>query len=186
MCNRIRRYMGYVDGDFPIGGPTGRMVEVDKTYIGGHDKIGEDDKTIVLGMVERGGDVVTRIVADRRETTVVPEVLRWVKPGSRITTDTGRTFYNLYREDFEHFKVNHAGKQWVDGDAHTNSIEGFWANIKRGINGTYISVSEKWLQTYLWEFEFRHNLRNSPELMFDLLLHAFPGPVLKPLLKEAG
>lgn len=78
MCNRIRRYMGYVDGDFPVGGPTGKMVEVDKTHIGGYDKMGEDDKAIVLGMVERGGDVVTRIVADRRATTVVPEILRWV------------------------------------------------------------------------------------------------------------
>jgi transposase len=58
MCNLIRKYMGYVDGDAPIGGP-GKTVEADETFIGGKDEIGHDDKAIVLGMVERGGDVVT-------------------------------------------------------------------------------------------------------------------------------
>lgn len=64
--------------------------------------------------------------------------------------------------------------EWIRGDVHTNSIEGFWANVKRGIKGTYVHVSKKHLQTYLREFEYRHNLRRQPALMFELLLRAFP------------
>lgn len=190
MCHEIRKYMGKVDGDFPLGG-TGAdagIVEVDKAFIGGHDKKGHDDKAIVLGMVERGGDVISRVVADKRETTVVPEVLEWVKPGSRIASDEGKTFQNLSEEGYRHGTINHKKKQWVKGDIHTNTIEAFWGNIKRGISGTYISVSKRHLQKYLWEFEFRHNLRKSPELMMLLLLQAFPSPVDRhePSDQEAG
>jgi transposase len=64
----------------------------------------------------------------------------------------------------------------VRGDIRTNTIETFWAILKRGINGTHIWVSPKHLQKYLWEFEFRYNLRRQPRLMFDLLLLAFPRP----------
>ena len=66
MCNLIRKYMGYVDGDYPIGGP-GKTVEIDETFIGGKDKIGHDDKAVVFGMVERNGDVLTRHVADANQ-----------------------------------------------------------------------------------------------------------------------
>ena len=62
------------------------------------------------------------------------------------------------------------------GAVHTNTIEAFWAALKRGINGTHIWVSSKHLQKSLWEFEFRHNLRREPHLMFDLLLVAFSRP----------
>jgi transposase len=154
MCNLIRKYMGYVDGDAPIGGP-GKVVEADETFIGGvdHEARGEaDDKAIVLGMVERGGDVVTRLY-----------------------TDEGTAFKLLTEKyGYEHEMVDHSAKEYVRGDVHTNSIEGFWANVKRGINGTYVHVSKKWLQSYLREFEYRHNLRQQPGVMFDLLLAAFP------------
>jgi transposase len=74
MCNLIRKYMGYVDGDFPIGGP-GKTVEADETFIGGRDLEGKpDDKGIVLGMVERGGDVVTRRVVARTKYHIVPHI----------------------------------------------------------------------------------------------------------------
>ena len=75
---------------------------------------------------------------------------------------------------FQHERVDHSKKEYVRGDVHTNSIEGFWAALKRGINGTYVWVSAKHLQKYLWEFEFRHSLRREPWLMFQLLLEAFP------------
>src|SRR5690349_4201272 len=64
MCHLIRLYMGYVDGDYPMGGP-GKTVEADETFVGGRDKKGKDDKAIVMGMIERGGDVVTRVVHAR-------------------------------------------------------------------------------------------------------------------------
>lgn len=75
---------------------------------------------------------------------------------------------------FEHAAFDHSAKEYVRGDVHTNSIEPFWSQVKRGISGTYVWVSKKHLQTDLREFEYRHNLRKQPALMFELLLQAFP------------
>lgn len=174
MGHEIRKYMGWVDGDGPLGGD--RIVEADKTFIGGKDKKGKDDKAVVLGMVERGGEVVTRIVPDKRRLTVVPHILHTVRPGSRIATDEGGAFRNLRDEGYQHGTVNHRDGEYVRGPVHTNTIEGFWAVLKRGINGTHVWVSPKHLSKYLGEFEYRHNLRKAPHLMFDLLLLAFPRP----------
>lgn len=175
MCNLIRRYMGYVDGDFPVGGP-GKIVEADETFIGGKDTKEEgDDKAVVLGMVERGGDVVARHIQDRSARNIGPNVTKYVKPGSRLHTDDWTGYQVLTeRHGYEVETVNHSAKEYVRGDVHTNSIEGFWANVKRGISGTYVWVSKKHLQSYLHEFEYRHNLRQTPYLMFDCLLAAFP------------
>jgi len=173
MCNLIRKYMGYVDGDYPIGGP-GKTVEADETFIGGRDLDGApDDKAIVLGIVERGGDVLTRNVLGRTNADLVPHVARYVKVGSKVYTDE-HVGYNALGMKYEHDAVNHSAKEYVRGDVHTNTIEAFWANVKRGIRGTYVHVSKKHLQTYLREFEYRHNLRRTPYLMFDCLLQAFP------------
>jgi transposase-like protein len=174
MCNLIRNYMGYVDGDYPIGGP-GKTVEADETFIGGKDEAGKDDKAIVLGMVERGGDVVTRVVQARTKNHLIPHIVKFVKPGSKINTDEASNFKLLKeRYGFDHEMVDHSKKEYVRGDVHTNSIEGFWSNVKRGISGTYVHVSKKHLPSYLREFEYRHNLRNASYLMFDCLLAAFP------------
>ena len=174
MCRLIRLYMGYVDGDYPMGGP-GKTIEADETFIGGKDKMGKDDKSVVFGIVERGGDVLTRHVHDRAADTLVPQLVRYVKAGSRINTDDW-TGYNalVERHGFDHETVNHSAKEYVRGTVHTNSIESFWSQVKRGINGTYVWVSKKHLQLYLREFEYRHNLRRQPALMFELLLQAFP------------
>ena len=175
MCNLIRKYMGYVDGDFPVGGP-GKTVEADETFIGGKDDADKpDDKAIVLGIVERGGDVVTRVVQARTKHHIIPHIVKFVKPGSKINTDEGSNFKLLKEKfGFDHEMVDHSRKEYVRGDVHTNSIEGFWANVKRGIKGTYVHVSKKHLTSYLREFEYRHNLRQMPYLMFDCLLAAFP------------
>jgi transposase len=174
MCRLIRLYMGYVDGDFPIGGP-GKTVEADETFIGGVDHDKPDDKAIVMGIVERGGDVVTRVVRDRHAQSLVPHIVRFAKAGSRVHTDDWTGYNSLIeRHGFDHETVNHSAKEYVRGDVHTNTIESFWSQVKRGINGTYVWVSKKHLQTYLREFEYRHNLRKQPMLMFELLLQAFP------------
>lgn len=174
MCRLIRVYMGYVDGDAPIGGP-GKTVEADETFIGGVDP-GDtpDDKAVVLGMVERGGDVVTRVVMDRSTRNIIPHIAKFVKRGSKINTDDWKGYNALIeRHGFDHQSVNHSEKEYVRNDVHTNTIEAFWANVKRAINGTYVSVSKKYLQTYLREFEYRHNLRQQPYLMFEALLRGF-------------
>ena len=174
MCRLIRLYMGYVDGDAPLGGP-GKTVEADETFIGGRDDAGKDDKAVVLGIIERGGDVVTRHVPSRRKHHLLPHVTSFIKPGSRVMTDESKA-YTLLTENFgyDHETVDHSKLEYVRGDAHTNTIESFWSQVKRGINGTYVWVSKKHLQTYLREFEYRHNLRHQPALMFELLLQAFP------------
>src|SRR5262249_50259588 len=84
MGRLIREYMGYVDGDYPLGGDGGGVFEADKTFVGGHDKIGEDDKAVVLGITERGGDVVTRVIPDRTAYHVIPHIVKWVRKGARI------------------------------------------------------------------------------------------------------
>lgn len=175
MCNLIRKYMGYVDGDYPVGGP-GRTVEADETFIGGKDSAEDgDDKAIVFGVIERDGDVVTRHIVSRTKHHIIPHIVTFVKPGSRLHTDEASAFKLLTeRYGYEHETVDHSAEEWVRGDVHTNTIEAFWANVKRGIKGTYVWVSKKWLQTYLREFEYRHNLRHAPYLMFDCLLQAFP------------
>ena len=180
MCNLIRQYMGFVDGDMPLGGKGRGIVETDIAYIGGKDKMGEDDKAIVLGAVERRGEVITAVIPNRSEWAIIQPLKRWVRPSARIASDEEKGFRNLGDMGFQHGIVNHSQKQWTNGDYHTNSIEGFWANVKRGIEGTHIHVSKKWLQTYLWEFEFRHNYRKRPHHMMNALLRAFPRPVLKP------
>lgn len=174
MGDQIRQYMGAVDGDWRLGGPGRGVVEADKAFIGGKDKQGKDDKSVVLGMVERKGDVLTRVVRDRRASSVIPHIVTWVKPGSRVATDEARAFKELPEHGYAHGTVNHSQKEWVRGPVHTNTIEAFWRHFKRTVSGTHIWVSKKHLQKYLWEHEFRWNLPRDPQLMFDALLIAFP------------
>lgn len=187
MGHMIREYMGYVDGDAPLGGrgPGYPIVEADKAFIGGRDKLGHDDKTVVLGMHERGGDVLTRVIENRRVGTVTDEIAKYVKIGSRVATDEAKAFLALRNAGYRHGTVNHAKKEWVAGPVHTNTIETFWRHLKRGIEGTHIWVSKKHLQNYLCEFEFRHNLRQTPHLMFDVLLLAFPRAAASSASREA-
>jgi transposase len=176
MGHEIRKYMTWVDGDSMLGGSGGGIVEADKAFIGGKDKMGHDDKAIVLGIVERGGEIVTEVIPERTESFVIPNIVRHVRIGSRIATDEARVFRSLPEYGYQHGTVNHNAKEYVRGPVHTNTIEGFWAWLKRGINGTHVWVSPAHLPKYLGEFEFRFNLRKSPHLMFDVLLAAFPRP----------
>jgi transposase len=176
MGHEIRKYLGWVDGDAPLGGPD-KVVEIDKTFVGGKDKREQpSDKYVVLGMVERGGEVVTRHIATRREKHVLPHIGEFVKPGTRVATDEAKAFKNLSQYGYRHGTVNHSEKEYVRGPVHTNTIENFWLWLKRGINSTHVHVSAKHLPKYLAEFEFRYNLRHSPHLMFDVLLSAFAPP----------
>jgi len=174
--HEIRKYMGWVDGDSPLGGSG--IVEADKAFMGGKRprKQKMDNKSIVLGMVERDGEVITRVVNGRRFVDVRVHFMKNLHPGTRIATDESRTFVRLSTLGYDHKWVNHHKKEWARGEVHTNTIEGFWAWLKRGINGTHVWVSQKHLPKYLGEFEFRFNLRKSPHLMFDFLLAAFPRP----------
>jgi transposase len=126
-------------------------------------------------MIERGADAVTRVVQARTKAHIVPHIVRFVKEGSRLHTDEASNFKLLKeKHGYDHGMVDHLAKEYVRGDVHANSIESFWSQVKRGINGTYVWVSQKHLQPYLREFEYRHKLRKQPALMFELLLQDFP------------
>ena len=175
MGHEIRKHMTQVDGDNGLGG----HVEVDETYIGGKDKaVGRptmktSKKVAVLGMVERGGNVMTKIVKDTKNTTLLPLVYKNVAQGTTISSDELHAYKNLPRLGFNHGYVNHSMKEYVKGIHHTNSIEGFWSRLKNSIKGTHIHVSRKHLPKYLGEFEYRYNMRANPSLMFSRLLASF-------------
>jgi transposase-like protein len=178
MCHEIRKYMTAVDGDEPMGGPF-RTVEVDETFIGGYQRDGQacGNKTIVLGMRQRGGEIVCRVVTDRKSGTLLPHIHTYVKPYSEVHTDELVSYGGLRAlNGYWHKTVNHSKGEYVcrTSGATVNGIEGFWAQLKRGINGTHIHVSPKHLPKYLGEFEFRHNRRHPPETMISELMVSFP------------
>ena len=176
MCHEIRKYMAIVDGDEPMGGPF-KTVEIDETFIGGYERgaLGGAGKTVVLGMRQRGGNVTTRVVTDRRQNTMLPIIAQHVKAHSEVHTDEWLGYNNLgTMNGYWHKRVNHsAGEYHNTQNVGVNGIEGFWAQLKRGINGTHIHVSQKHLSKYLGEFEFRHNRRDRPETMLSELMTAF-------------
>lgn len=177
MCRLIREYMGEVDGDGPLGGRGFGPVESDEGYIGGKDKQGHDDKTIVLGMVERNGEIITRPIKDKKMTTIRGELSKHVNKGATVYTDEGLSYNALAHLGYRHDRVKHAAGEYVRGSVHINTIEGFWNLFKAAYRGTYVHVSPKYMQTYLHEFEFRWNLRQNPELMMPALLQGFAKPV---------
>ena len=97
-------------------------------------------------------------------------------------TDDYSAYTALPALDHPHTSVNHSSEEWARGPYHTNTIENFWAQLKRSIDGTYIHVSKKHLPKYLSEFEYRFNLRKTPYAMFQILTYAFSRPRLAPSL----
>ncbi len=160
----------------------GSAVEMDEMYYGGKAKnkhlgkrggYGRDAaKTPIFGMVQRGGSVIARVTPDVKAKTLFPIIKEKVLPKSIIYTDD----YPVYDElrwagkSYQHRRINHSEKVYVMGDIHTNSIEGFWSLLKRGIGGVYHQVSAKYLQSYCDEYSFRYNRRFAKEPMFVSLL----------------
>ncbi|HEX9429916.1 MAG TPA: IS1595 family transposase, partial [Candidatus Bathyarchaeia archaeon] len=127
-------------------------------------------KTPVFGMVERGGRVVAQVVPDVKAATVIPEIQNRVLPYTMIYTDEYMIYNPLKSRGYWHRRVHHAAKIYVDGDVHTNTIEGFFGLVKTGIRGVYHSVSRKHLQSYLDEYTFRYNHRKDARPMFQIVL----------------
>ena len=171
--HQIRKYMAQIDGDTPLSG----TVEADETYIGGKRPgkrgRGAAGKTVVFGMLERQGDVMTRVVPNVRRATLQPHIEANITKGSTLHTDELLSYRTIGGRGYAHETVNHGSGEYVRGAVHTNAIEGFWSQIKRSIQGTHIHVSGKHMAKYLGEFEYRYNMRKTPELMFSRLLAAF-------------
>jgi transposase-like protein len=156
----------------------GEAVEVDEMYHGGTRKggagrpmRGDKVKTPVMGMVERGGRVKALTVPDVTAKTLCGNVREYVLPESTVFTDEYAS-YNTLAEGrrYTHKRINHSEKVYVMGNIHTNTIEGFWSLVKRGIGGVYHSVGKEYLQSYLNEYSFRYNRRHSDQPMFTSLL----------------
>ena len=152
---------------------SGGVFEADETYVGGKGRMirgrGAKQKTPVFGVAKRKGRVHIKAVPNVKSSTVMPIVREQVEIGSTLNTDE----YHIYKNScggFIHNTVRHGAKQYIVGDAHTNTIEGFWSQLKRSIHGTYHSVSKKHLQKYLDEFAWRYNNRENPISSFLLLL----------------
>jgi hypothetical protein len=136
-------------------------VEVDETYIGGRRKMAQkyDNKTAIYGVTERGGQAKASVAyGGVNATTAIPFLKANVDLGSKVMSDESR-IYNRVKRDFIHDYVTHSKEEYVRGDTHTNSIEGFWGNMKNAISGTYHCISPKYMQTYVNEFIFRYNYR---------------------------
>jgi transposase-like protein len=179
MFKQIRTLMS--DGDLQLEGPT---VEVDEAYFGGKRKYGkgrpmrgDKTKTPIVGIAQRGGKIVARVVpaADKKE--LLGMVRQHVIPGSVIYTDEYPPYQgisDLWKDGkparYRHYRIRHKSGVYVCGHIHTNSVEGFWSLVKRGIGGVYHSVSPKYLQTYLDEYTFRYNRRHEGNQQFRTIL----------------
>ena len=176
MADQIRKHIQNVDGEWPLEG----VVEVDETYIGGK-KFGVKwrggaGKAVVMGMLQRGGQVMTKAVVDNKKASLQPVIEANVVKGSDIHTDTLRSYSDLGKAGYNHEAVAHANGEYVRGACHVNGLENFWKHLKGSINGTHMHVSKKHLMKYVKEFEFRFNRREATASMLPSLLSNFPQP----------
>ncbi len=162
MTHRIHEAMR--DGTLlpPMGGD-GKVVEVDETFIGQKKDVpkrrGYAHKHAVLSLVERGGKVRSFHVDGTKAADLVPIMKANIARETKIMTDEAGQYAHVKKDFAEHEFVRHGAGEYVRGDAHTNTVEGFYSVFKRGMKGIYQHCSEKHLHRYVAEFDFRHNNR---------------------------
>jgi transposase-like protein len=181
--HRIR----FMLGDEYATGKLGGEVEADETFIGGKARnmhkskrerritgTGGKDKTAVMGLLERGGNVRTQVISSRKRNELHAEVRKHVEAGAALYTDALMSYRGL-EKDFVHQVVDHA-VEYVNGRVHTNGLENFWSLLKRGINGTYVSIEPFHLFRYLDEQSFRYNNRKLTDAeRFDIAARGMVG-----------
>lgn len=156
------------------GNPLSGIAEVDETYIGGkHRRNGMfSNKTAVIGIVEKkkdSGQIKALATKQANATVALPFLHSSIAAGTIVHSDESR-IYTRVKRTFDHEFVNHSKLEYSRAGVHTNTIEGFWGQLKRSINGTYHCVSPKYLQSYVNEFVYRYNHRQSP--VFPVLIAA--------------
>jgi transposase len=175
---QIRKLMASADEFVALKG----HVEIDETLVGGRISRAEgnprDNKTIVVGLKERGGRMVTEVAPDTTTKTLRRIVLENVQPRTTVSTDEHHGYRLLTGADYAHGSVNHHKDEWVKVDPetgvkhHVAHVESFWRLFKMSVKSTHIHVSAKHMQHYLDEFTFRSNHREMRNAMFDLLIGA--------------
>jgi transposase-like protein len=170
MTHRIREAMTPHEHLLQALGGEDKTVEIDETFVGSLEKnkhrskrkhvgTGGAGKEAVFSLVERGGTVRSRHVADVTAATLRPILKAQVHEATFVMTDEGATDKSIGRDFKKHGMVNHGLGEYVRGDIHTNTIEGYFSILKRGIYGVYHHVSQQHLKRYLAEFDFRYNHR---------------------------
>jgi transposase-like protein len=164
------------------------FVEVDETYTHGSETNNHAnkknrtetgyvvvEKTSVVGALQRDGNVIAKVIPDRTRKSIIPFVEQNVKEMSLLMTDDFNV-YDCLDDKYYHNTTTHSANHYVTGLVHTNSIEGFWSHLKRGIDGIYHWVSMTHLQSYVDEFSLRFNTRkHSTAERFDLILQNVAG-----------
>jgi transposase len=157
----------------------GEAVEMDETYVGGKLKRGhqrgrpsssDSNKTCVVGMVERKGRVVAIVAEGATKKILQGIATERILPESNVFTDDYNAYHGMEKHGYTHQRINHSAGVYVLGNVHTNTIEGFWSLVKRGIGGVYHNVGKNYLQTYLDEYSFRYNRRDKGNLIFNDVL----------------
>lgn len=176
MGHEIRKHMASVDGNPPLSGE----VEADETYVGGvvtgkGRGLQMENKTVVFGMIQRGGDAMTKVMPAVDRAEIMRTIGQNVKRGTTIHTDELGIYRALPGYGYKHETVNHGQGEYAAKDGRgTNAIEGYFGRLKNSNRGTHVSVSGKDLGKYAGEFEYRHNSRHQPGKMLDELLSEYP------------
>ena len=178
---RLRKAMQYDDSIL-----TG-IVEADETYIGGDLRnktkkyrlernkagivpAGMEHKQPVVGMLQRGGKVIGKVLSKAQGSTIKPILKQFIDSKATVVTDGFGGYYGIDRNFKDHQVINHTQDEFVRDEFHLNTLEGFWSLLKRGIKGQYHSISPRHLQSYVYEFCFRYSNRLDPNIFDRLLL----------------
>lgn len=178
LCHRIRSAMVDPNGELLSG-----IVEVDETYIGGkvrgRGRGYRDNKTMVVGAIERGGKLRVRTAPNNSAKVLEGFIADTVADEAEaIYTDEWTGYRNIGDHDTRHETVAHGSDEYVRGQVHTNTVESAWSLFDRAVMGSYHKLSVKHLPAYLAEFEFRFNNRENPYLFRDTLLKLIEGDTL--------
>jgi transposase-like protein len=175
ICHRVRAML-----DNPDFGPLMGQVEVDETYIGGKNKnrhwdkkqsgTGTAGKIPVVGAISRKGNVICKMIENADTETLTKFVRKTVSDKVELVATDEHSGYRLLKyAPYPHEVVKHSADEYVRGEVHTQSIDSFWALLKRGIIGTYHNVSKKYLPLYLNEFQWRFNHRKDSDIFITAL-----------------
>ena len=175
MCHKVR--VALIEDIEKLGG----VVEVDETYVGGSDDNrhwdkksgsrgrGDTGKSAIVGAVKRKGNVVARVVNNTNRLTLEAFVRETVSTRVSLLCTDAYAGYDQLKHRFPHKTVDHSKGQHVIGAVHTNTIEGFWSLIKRGIMGSFHKISHKYLPLYVAEFQFRYNNRLNADIFGEAI-----------------